>query len=257
LTLDGQPVPFVTQQDDPNDVWFTAPVPLTGGRLYMLDTGGQIVPGLSCMTSRSTASQIPSMALLHNYCSQVTTNVFVALTKAAITINGFNLSVDEIAYLQAHGSDFAGFDLNNVTLAAWKRAVAYVKLRASILTSSTSTLLELFKWASTLTGAPPAPRNIATRIATMTQWKSNQVQALIGTDAFSLTDPSLYRNEMALVQIQRPLSLSITSMQMCPRSSTRRTRWPNSGLRTPTLSRSTSSSARAIPSMTGTSPSTR
>lgn len=220
MVLDGQPVPFVTQQDDPSNVWLTAPVPLTGGRLYLIDTGGQTVPGFSWLTSRSTASQIPSTALLPNYSSQVTSEVFTALTKAAIIINGFNLSADEIVYFQSKGPDFGGFDLNAMTLSAWKRIVAYESLRATIPASTSSTLLDLFKWASAQTSTtpaagtapatgttPPTASDIATKIASVMSWTSGQVLALIGTDAFSLTDPTLYRNEIALTRIQNAMTV--------------------------------------------------
>jgi Tc toxin complex TcA C-terminal TcB-binding domain/Neuraminidase-like domain len=205
LVIDGEPISFPFQQGDPTDVWFTEPRTLTGGRLYYISVDRQPVPGLGWMTPRTTVVQIPSTALLPDYSTNAATEVFVKLTKSAIIINGFGLSIDDIDYVQSHAPDFADFDLNNMKVQAWKRTLAFVNFRGS-LTAQEYSLLDLFKWASTLSTSPTL-NDIANQIIKATGWSLSSVLALLGPTALSLGDPTLFRNEVALVELQKALNV--------------------------------------------------
>jgi hypothetical protein len=206
VVVDGYSMPFTNQQADPNNVWWTDDIPLTGGRLYLLDAGGQSVPGLAWKTPRSPLSVIPNSALLPDYSTDAATNVFVELAKAAIFINGFSLDIDEINYLQSHSSDFAKFDVSAITLPAWERVLAYTNLRNS-LPKLDKSLIDLFKWASTVPGSGPSPKpaEIALNINKATNWVTAEVAALI--EQLNLSDPVLYLNEAALVKLQTAVTV--------------------------------------------------
>ncbi len=89
----------------------------------------------------STAVHLPpSPPLLTLLCS-----LLLELYRAAVVINGFNLSAAEVSYFQTHASDFSGFDWNAVTLPQWLRLQAYTQLRNSLPRSDKS-LLDLFQW---------------------------------------------------------------------------------------------------------------
>ncbi len=132
ILIDGQSIPFTVQQVDPTNVWSTdpvTPVRLKSGKLYWVEVSGQSAANLQWKTSASPKAPIPASSLLPDYSSSGTEDVFINLYKAALVVNGFNLTVDEVSYWQAHATDFDGFDFNAVTLQHFRRLQAYTKLR--------------------------------------------------------------------------------------------------------------------------------
>jgi len=127
LLLDGESIPFKYQQEDPSNVWSTDPTSkkLKSGKLYWLEVSGQSPSQMEWKTATLSKTPIPTSALLPDYTQGSELEVFTKLSKAALLINGFNLSVDEVAYWQTHASDFDGFDLNAITLKHWLRLQAY------------------------------------------------------------------------------------------------------------------------------------
>lgn len=207
LQLDGLPLPFTTQEDDPNNVWFTDTIALTGGKLYRLGASGSAAPLLQWKTARSAASDIPSSSSLPDFSSDAVSKVFVKIAKAGIVINALILTTDEISYFQTHAADFDLFTLDVLTLDAFVRIVSYVTLRNSLPTSD-STLIGLFKWAGTWpVGPPPSAAVIANQLYPVTQWDTGQVQTITGPTCFDLLDASNYRNEIVLVKLQKALDV--------------------------------------------------
>src|SRR5262249_1318944 len=132
IVIDGRSIAFTVQQEDPTNFWSTDPanpVPLKRGTLYWLEVTGQPAMGLSWKTSASAKASIPACVLLPDYSTSGTEEVFVKLYKAALLVNGFNLTADEVSYWQTHASDFDEFDFNAVTLQHWLRLQAYTNLR--------------------------------------------------------------------------------------------------------------------------------
>jgi hypothetical protein len=199
LTLDGQSIPFPHQQEDPSNVWWTDPVKLKSGTLYPLTVTGQPAEQLQWKTATASKAVIPSSALLPNYASEGegTGEVFTKVTKAALLINGFNLSVDEVSYWQAHATDFDNFDLNTITLGHWQRLQAYTDLRSS-LPRFESTLLDLFQWAT----QPDDTKKLSEKIAAATGWKQENIEKLITAAHFDLDRPEAFRNEVNLVKLR-------------------------------------------------------
>ena len=146
--------------------------------------------------------------MLPDYSSSGTKEVFIKLYKAALVVNGFNMSVDEVSYWQAHGADFADsdakdFDFNAVTLGHWRRLQAYASLRDTLPKTETS-LLELFQWAN----KPDATTTLSKKIAAATQWEPGDIEKLIAPEHFDLNRPDAFRNEVNLVKLQKALQVA-------------------------------------------------
>lgn len=210
FVLDGESIPFKYQQEDPSNVWSTDPTQkkLKSGKLYWLEVSGQSPTQLEWKTATLAKSNIPTSALLPDYSggSEVP-EVFAKLSKAALLINGFNLSVDEVTYWQNHSIDFDQFNLNAVTLQHWLRLQAYTTLRNSLPRTETS-LLDLFEWViQPVDSTQPNEKTAALsqKIADATNWKQENIEKLIKSDHFDLKRLDDFRNEVNLVKLQHAL----------------------------------------------------
>jgi hypothetical protein len=213
LVLAGQSLPFVYQQQDPSNVWWTNPVQLVGGTLYSLTVAGQSASALQWKTARVPPATIPSSSLLPGASTTTTTTVFVQIFKCSFFVSGFNLSSKEVSYFQANPSDFSGFNFNAITLQHWQRLDAYSTLRNSLPPSTTinpttgtpTTLIDLFAWAA----ANNPASGLVAEIAAVTQWDITKLTSLIDTPAyFNLPNPSSFHNEINLITIQKALNIS-------------------------------------------------
>lgn len=209
LQLAGNPVAFTREETDPTHAWYTNPVDLRAGTLYWLDTGGLDLGALQWKTAITAPALIPASALLPDYSTQGTTDVFTKLFKAAIVVNGFRLAAEEITYLQTHPDDFGHFDWNTLTLKHWRRLHAYTALRDA-LPRSTKTLLDLFGWAAAHSIDTPAPDPAALHelIAAATRWDTASIATLLAADHFDLDRPDAFRNEINLVTLQRAITVA-------------------------------------------------
>jgi len=206
IVIYGQSIPFTVQQEDPTNVWSTdpaTPLKLKSGKPYVLEVSGQPATGLLWKTASSPKALIPATALLPDYSSTGTEEVIVELYKAALVVNGFNLSVDETSYWQDHAADFDGFDFNTVTLQHFRRLQAYTSLRDK-LPKTESSLLDLFQWAV----KPDATATLANKIAVATQWEPADILKLIAPKHFDLDKPEAFRNEVNLIKLQKALQVA-------------------------------------------------
>jgi len=212
LILDGQSIPFTVQQEDPSNVWFSdpaKPTKLKSGKLYWLTVADRPAEELLWRTATTPSSKIPTSSLLPDYSSRGATEVFTKLYKAALLVNGFNLSADEVSYWQSHAADFDKFDFNAVTLQHWKRLQAYTDLRNN-LPRTEFLLIDLFKWAS----QPDDPAKLSEKIAAATTWKKDSIDKLIAPDPsdpkdhFDLNHPEAFRNEVNLVKLRRAIGVA-------------------------------------------------
>jgi Tc toxin complex TcA C-terminal TcB-binding domain/Neuraminidase-like domain len=207
LLLDGEEIPFPHQQEDPNNVWSTDPVKLKSGKLYWLETTDLPTNQLKCKTATSPPATIPTSALLPDDSTQGTEEVFKKLYKAALLVNGFNLSADEVSYWQTHALDFDAFDFNAVTLQHWLRLQAYTALRNNLPKTET-TLLDLFQWAAKPVESAKLSAKIVAlsqKIADVTSWKSEKIDKLLTPEHFNLHRIEAFLNEINLVKVQKAL----------------------------------------------------
>jgi hypothetical protein len=168
--------------------------------LYRLELADRPAGRLEWKTAISPRALLPSSALLPDYSSRATAEPFTKLYKAALLVNGFNLSADEVSYWQSHADDFDGFDSNAVTLGHWKQLQAYCDLRNNLPRTDT-TLIDLFKWAS----EPGDATKLCGKIAAVTPWKKDDINKLIAAEHFDLTQPKAFRNEIALVTLRHAM----------------------------------------------------
>jgi hypothetical protein len=210
IVIDGQSIPFTVQQEDPSDVWSTdpkSPLKLKSGKLYLLEFTVHPAAALQWKTSASPTAVISSSALLPDYSSSGTEEVFIKLYKGALLVNGFSLNVDEVNYWQSHGSDFAdntkNFDFNALTLGHWRRLQSYASLRDKLPKTDTS-LLTLFRWAT----KPDDAKNLSARIAAATLWRKDDIEKLIAPTRFDLNRPEKFRNEVNLMTLQKGLQVA-------------------------------------------------
>jgi len=114
---------------------------------YRLEMDPTLLPQFQWKTPVSPRAAVGAAALLPDYSISGMQEVLNKLFKAAIFIEGFDLGVDQVRYLQTHAADFEGFDFNQVVLTQWQSCAAYASLRDSLPKFDTK-LLDLFAWAS-------------------------------------------------------------------------------------------------------------
>ncbi|MDJ0713811.1 MAG: neuraminidase-like domain-containing protein [Prochloraceae cyanobacterium] len=208
LILDGEIIPFKYQQEDPSNVWSTdlTAKKLKSGKLYWLEVSGQQPQYIQWKTVTLAKTPIPTSALLPDYSqgSEVE-EVFKKLSKAALLVNGFNLSTDEISYWQnkKNSADFDDFDFNKITLPHWKRLHAYTTLRNSLPRTETN-LLDLFNWAKNAENLT----ELSAKIAAATVWKKENIEKLIQEKHFDLNRLDAFCNEVNLVKLQKALAIA-------------------------------------------------
>jgi hypothetical protein len=210
LLLNDESISFEYQQEDPSNVWSTAPtsMKLKNGKIYALEVIGLSINQLQWKTETLSKAPIPTSALLPNYKnSSDLVEVFKKLSKAALLINGFNLSVDEVTYWQTHTNDFDKFDLNTLTLDHWQRLQSYTTLRNSLPKAETN-LLDFFEWAAKPVDAAKQTEKLtelSQRIADVTNWKPENIEKLLKPEHFDLKHLEAFHNEVNLIKLQKAL----------------------------------------------------
>ncbi|RBQ82144.1 hypothetical protein VDGD_05959 [Verticillium dahliae] len=205
IILDGASVSFPQPLDDPSNVWVSEPVKLTAGRLYSLTVPGRPATQLQWKSARSPRAGIPASALLSGQATQIVTDVFSKLVKAGIVVNIFSLTTAEIIFLTDAEAHFDGFDLNSLSLRAWRRLCQFSSFRNG-LAAPEAPLIALFKWAS----LPSAGVNgLVDKIIASTRWDSQRdsLTALLASDHFDLLSPANFLDERALIRLQKALAL--------------------------------------------------
>jgi hypothetical protein len=205
LVIDGQAIPFKIQQQDPTNVWSTGkPLPLKNGKPCLLLVKGQPATALQWKTAGTSAASIPASALLPDYSTSGTAEAFDKLYKAALAVNGFALSADEVSHWQAHGADFddgsTPFDFNAISLGHWRRLQTYARLRDS-LPATPVRLIDLFAWAH----QPDASTTPSQKVAAATLWDAADIAKLAAPGHFDMDRPAAFTNELNLDRLQRAL----------------------------------------------------
>ena len=203
IVVDGVAYPFLYQQEDPSNVFWTDPVALDPARLATLQTTGLDPATLEWKSVVAPRALVPSSALLPELATATIEEGLTRLGKAALVIDALALSTTEVLHFQAHGAEFAGFDWNALTFASWERLAAYHGLRDGISPGGSS-LVDLFAWAHSPTAAPT---DVVARIAATTGDDPKALSLLVRPLGFDMEIPVLFRDERALVAISRAMNL--------------------------------------------------
>lgn len=203
VTIEGASLNF-TQQEDPTTEWWSDSLQLVAGKLYKFATNGVVLESIFWKTPASAITLIPSTALIPDFASQQAEPALVALKKTAILVTGFELSADEIHYLDENKAEFDGLDFNALSLEQWLRLEAYTRLRNS-LPQAKINILEFWKWTN---DAASDVDKLSEKIAELTVWKQARIDKLIASDHFNLVTLEGFRNEKNLLKLQRALKVA-------------------------------------------------
>lgn len=202
LNIDGIPITFV-QQTNPSGEWWSADQKLQAGKVYKLKLTGMQLENVSWKTATSSITSILSTSLLPTHAEDNTVKAFTHLQKAALLINGFILSADEIQYLSDNSSDFGSLNFNEIKLEQFLRLESYTRLRNS-LPAAKINILEFFKW----THRPGGSKKLIEKIEELTGWKKERIEQLIHKNHFNLLQPKSFRNEISLLKLQKALEVA-------------------------------------------------
>ncbi|MCE7914541.1 MAG: hypothetical protein DYH15_07630 [Nitrosomonas sp. PRO4] len=203
ISIDGVSLDF-TVQEDPTNEWWSMLMTLQAGRLYKLSTTGIELKNIFWKTPASAITAIPSSALIPDFASKQCEPAMILLKKAAILVSGFDLSADEIRFLDRHKVEFENLNLNALTLDQWLRLEAYVRLRNS-LPQAKLNMLDFWNWI--YDGASDV-NELSDKINQLTTWKQERIEQLIAANHFNLAKLDDYRNEKNLLKLQEALEVA-------------------------------------------------
>jgi len=227
-------------------VEYTATVPMVAGVLTPIELDYPNAPACtlsSLQLSWSSVSTPKSIIQQHQFYSDSTFTfaeplcTFVLLCRIALLVSTFRITVDDLSYLSANGSSFAGvdpndpnnpakavpFDLNKYPANAssyvpalfnqWERLLALFTLRDR-LSGGDSGLLALFEIAGSL--APPSGSALVSAIAAATGWDAAELGVLVVSQSDPLTPAAIgfgltagdFVDERWLVRLQSCIALT-------------------------------------------------
>lgn len=203
VTIDGVIVNF-TVQEDPTNEWWSGTTPLQAGKLYKLATTGVGLKNIFWKTPASAITAIPSSALIPDFASKQCEPALIALKKAAMLVSPFDLSADEIRFLDQYKADFGNVNFNAPTLVHWSRIDAYTRLRNS-LPQAKLNMLGFWNWVH----APASDaKELTIKISELTTWKEDRIEKLIAANHFNIGKLEDYRNEENLLKLQEALTVA-------------------------------------------------
>jgi|CXWL01.1.fsa_nt_gi hypothetical protein len=203
VSIDGVALNF-TRQDDPDNEWWSDAIELIAGKLYKLNTTGVELKNIFWKTPASAVAAIPSTALIPDFASKQAEPALILLKKAAMLVSGFDMSADEIQFLDEHRVEFDNLDFNALTLKQWFRLEAYTRLRNS-LSQTKLNILEFWHWTYDTTSDVT---KLSEKIVELTTWKKDRIEKLIAPDHFNITQLTDYRNEKNLLKLQKAIKVA-------------------------------------------------
>ncbi len=203
VSIDGVALHF-TAQEDPTNEWWSDTKELQAGKLYKLATTGVELKNIFWKTAASAITAIPSSALIPDFASKQAEPALIVLKKAAMLVSGFELSADEIRFLDRHKGEFDGLDFNALTLIHWLHLEAYTRLRNS-LPQTKINILDFWGW----TNYPASDATkLSDKIVELTTWKKDRIDKLIAAEHFNIAKLEDYRNEKNLLKLQKALKVA-------------------------------------------------
>lgn len=211
VSINGDVLDFTAQEDanqeDLIDEWWSGSRSLQAGKLYKLAATGAELKNIFWKTPASEITPIPSFALIPDFASRQCEPALIALTKAALLVSIFDLSTDEIHFLDLHKADFDNFDFNAPTLIQCLRIKAYVQLRNS-LPEAKLNLIDFWNWVDKAASGGATTEEIIAKIADLTTWDYERIKKLTAANRFNICKSEDYRNEKNLLKLQQALAIA-------------------------------------------------
>jgi hypothetical protein len=210
VSIDGVALEFVAQEDTTKE-WWSKNISLQSGKLYKIDKTDTEPSNLFWKTTASAIVPVPSSALLPDFASEQCTPALVALKKAAMLIDVFALSADEIKFLNLHKANFDNLNFNALTITHCLRLEAYTRLRNS-LPKEKPDILDFLKWTNDVPTdqqkLDAKTKELSNKIAELTTWKKESIDKLIAADHFNIVSLKDYLDEKNLIKLQEALTVS-------------------------------------------------
>lgn len=194
-----------SEEEAAADEWWSEPVTLQAGKLYLLKAKGVELENLFWKTTTTAVVPIPPSALIPDFASEKCTPALVALKKAAVLVSTFKLSADEIRFFELHNKGFDELSFHAPQLKHWLRLEDYVRLRNS-LPQHKLTILEFWKWIYKST-KEENEKELIQKIADLTTWKHEHIQKLTAPSYYNLIQCDDYRDERSLLKLQKAVEI--------------------------------------------------
>ena len=214
---------FTKIEDDENGTeWWSETITLEAGKLYHLSLNADL-KDVYWKTTTSAITLVPISLLIPDFTSKQCEPALISLKKTAILVSVFNLSADEIAFLDMHKDDFKvkihsyktekslDLDLNSIYLEHWLRLDAYTRLRNSLPKEAKINILDFWKFINIpLKDEEKVNEEIIllAKIAELTLWKADRVKQLIADKHFNIKTLADFRNEENLLKLQKVLTVA-------------------------------------------------
>lgn len=203
VSIDGHMLDF-TAQEDPTNEWWSASISLQAGKLYKLAAAGSELKNILWKTPVSAITSIPSSAVIPDFASSQCETDLLALKKAAMLVSTFDLSAEEIRFLDLHKSEFGDINFNTFTFPHWLRLEAYTRLRNS-LPQTKINILDFWNW---IYETASEETELTEKIAALTDWKKEHIGKLMAVGHFNNRKLEDYRNEKTLLKLQESLTVA-------------------------------------------------
>ncbi|BFT72396.1 neuraminidase-like domain-containing protein [Paenibacillus sp. P36] len=205
VSMDGKALVFTEQEDLVNGKeWWSDTQTLHAGTLVNLVASGIHITQIYWKTPSTEVSAIPSTALIPGFATKRCEPALIALKKAAMLISTFELSEDEIRFIDGNKGDFGGFEFKAPSPEQWRRLEAYVRLRNSLPPAKLN-MLGFWKW---IRDQDSDKNELPVKIAELTTWKPERIKKLIAASHFDLANLEDYRNEQSLLKLQKALAVA-------------------------------------------------
>lgn len=208
VNVGGEALIFKVEEDpafeEATVEWWSNTKSLQAGKLYKLSTADIELKSIFWKTPASAITSIPSSALIPDFASEQCKPALIMLKKAAMLVSTFDLSVDEIKFLNQHNANFDELDFNKLELKHWLRLEAYVRLRNSLQQAKLN-MLDFWNWAY---DAKSDENNLIDNIVELTSWKKESIKKLITAGHFNIGKLKDYYDEKSLLKLQQALMVS-------------------------------------------------
>ena len=215
---------FTKVEDDENGTeWWSETITLEAGKLYHLSLNADL-KDVYWKTITSAITLVPISLLIPDFTSKQCEPALISLKKTAILVSVFNLSADEIAFLDMHKDDYKvkihsyktekslDLDLNSIYLEHWLRLDAYTRLRNSLPKEAKINTLDFWAWMKIVPTAEAEKTtkesDIPKKIEELTLWKADRIGKLIADKHFNIKTLADFRNEENLLKLQKALTVA-------------------------------------------------